>query len=92
MEILVIFSQKISCMNEGFMSFLVLYISVISICKELVQHKEHEGSQCAKLKLEHTKKSFLYTGPQAWNIIPHLIRDTESIGRFKRDLKFGRLR
>ena len=40
-----------------------------------------------KLKLEHTKKSFLYTGPQAWNSIPQLIRDTESVVRFKKDLK-----
>ena len=40
-----------------------------------------------KLKLEHTKKRFLYTGPKAWNSIPQLIRDTESVVRFKKDLK-----
>ena len=40
-----------------------------------------------KLKLEHTKKSFLYTGSKAWNSIPQLIRDTESVVRFKKDLK-----
>ena len=32
-----------------------------------------------KLKLERTKKSFLYTGPKVWNSILQLIKDTESI-------------
>ena len=36
-----------------------------------------------KLKLEHTKKSFFYTGPKAWNSIPQLIRDTESVVRLR---------
>ena len=40
-----------------------------------------------KPKLEHTKKSFLYTGPKAWNSIPQLIRDIESVVRLKKDLK-----
>ena len=32
-----------------------------------------------KLKLEHTKKSFFYTAPNAWNIIPQAIRNAETI-------------
>ena len=38
-----------------------------------------------KLKLEYTKRGFLYTGPIAWNNIPQSIRDTESIVRLKKD-------
>ena len=41
-----------------------------------------------KLELEHTKKLFLYTGrPKARSSIPQLMRDTESVVRFKKDLK-----
>ena len=40
-----------------------------------------------KLKLEHTKKSFLYTSSKAWNSIPQLIRDSECVVRFKKDQK-----
>ena len=40
-----------------------------------------------KLKLEHTKKSFLYTAPTAWNSIPQAIRNAETIARFKNELK-----
>ena len=40
-----------------------------------------------KLKLEHTKKSFSYTTPKAWNIIPQAIRNAETIVQFKKELK-----
>ena len=39
-----------------------------------------------KTKLEHTKKSFLYTCPKSCNSIPQLIRDNESFVRFKKIL------
>ena len=45
-----------------------------------------------KLKLEHTKKSFLYTAPNAWNTIPQAIRNTETIAQFKKELKSHLLR
>ena len=73
---------------------------VNQLCPESLQNKFIERSALSKyktrnmkdlhvqkLKLEHTKKSFLYTGPKAWNSIPQLIRDTESVVRFKKDLK-----
>ena len=40
-----------------------------------------------KLKLEHTKRSFLYTAPNTWNSIPQAIRNAETIERFKKELK-----
>ena len=40
-----------------------------------------------KIKLEHTKRSFLYTAPNTWNSIPQAIGNAESIERFKKDLK-----
>ena len=73
---------------------------VNQLCPESLQNKFIERSALSKyntrnmkdlhvqkLKLEHTKKSFLYTGPKAWNSIPQLIRDTGSVVRFKKDLK-----
>ena len=73
---------------------------VNQLCPERLQNKFIERSALSKyntrnmkdlhvqkLKLEHTKKSFLYTGPKAWNSIPQLIRDIESVVRFKKDLK-----
>ena len=73
---------------------------VNQLCPESLQNKFIERSALSKyntrnmkdlhvqnLKLEHTKKSFLYTGPKAWNSIPQLIRDIESVVRFKKDLK-----
>ena len=73
---------------------------VNQLCPEGLQNKFIERSALSKyntrnmkdlhvqkLKLEHTKKSFLYTGPKAWNSIPQHIRDTESVVRFKKDLK-----
>ena len=73
---------------------------VNQLCPEGLQNKFIERSALSKyntrnmkdlhvqkLKLEHMKKSFLYTGPKAWNSIPQLIRDTESVVRFKKDLK-----
>ena len=40
-----------------------------------------------KLKLEHTKKGFLYTAPNTWNSIPQAIRNAETIEKFKKELK-----
>ena len=73
---------------------------VNQLCPEGLQNKFIERSALSKyntrnmkdlhvqkLILEHKKKSFLYTGPKAWNSIPQLIRDTESVVRLKKDLK-----
>ena len=40
-----------------------------------------------KPKLAHTKKVFCKLVLKAWNSIPQLIRDTESVVIFKKDLK-----
>ena len=73
---------------------------VNQLCPEGLQNKFVERSTLSKyntrnmndlhvqkVKLEHMAKKFLYTGPKAWNSIPQLIRDTESVVRFKKDLK-----
>ena len=46
--------------------------------------KNMKSLHVQKLKLEHAKKSFLYTAPNAWNSIPKAIRMAETIARFKR--------
>ena len=79
----------------------VMTLKIVNqLCPESLQNKFIERSALSKYKtrnmkdlhvqkpkLEHTKKSFLYTGPKAWNSIPRLIRDTESVARFKKDVK-----
>ena len=80
---------------------VMTYKIVNQLCPEGLQNKFIERSAISKyntrnskdlhvqkLKLEHTKRSFLYTGPKAWNSIPQPIRDTESIVRFKQKLKY----
>ena len=70
---------------------------VNQLCPEGLQNKFIERSVISKyntrnrrdrhvqkLKLEYTKRGFLYTGPIAWNNIPKSIRDTDSIVRFKK--------
>ena len=47
-----------------------------------------KGLRVQKLKLEHTKRSFLYTAPNTWNSIPQPIRDAETIARFTQELKY----
>ena len=37
-----------------------------------------------KLKLDHAKRSILYTAPKAWSSIPHAIGNAEAIARFKK--------
>ena len=88
--------NQLMTFNRAVMTFKI----VNQLCPESLQNKFIEMSALSKyntrnmkdlhvqkLKLEHTKKSFLYTGPKAWNSIPQLIRDTESVVRFKKDLK-----
>ena len=78
---------------------VMTYKIVNQLCPEGLQNKFIERSAISKyntrnskdlhvqkLKLEHTKRSFLYTGPKAWNSIPQPIRDTESIVRLKKSL------
>ena len=43
--------------------------------------------QVQKLKLEHIKRSFLYTAPNTENSIPQSIKNAETIERFKKELK-----
>ena len=50
-----------------------------------MQHKEQEGSSCAKTDIRAQKRGFLYTGPVAWNNIPQSLRDTD-LEPFKRGL------
>ena len=63
---------------------------VNQLCPEGLQNKFIERSSLSKYNtrnMKDYKKSFLYTGPKAWNSIPQLIRDTESVVLFKKDLK-----
>ena len=96
------YNKKILNVNQliTFDRAVMTFKIVNQLCPEGLQNKFIERSDLSKyntrnmkdlhvqkLKLEHTKKCFLYTGPKAWNSIPQLIRDTESIVRFKKDLK-----
>ena len=79
----------------------VMTLKIVNmLCPEGLQNKFIERSAISnyntrnmknlhvqKLKLEHTKKSFLYTAPNAWNIIPQAIRNAENIAQFKKELK-----
>ena len=57
--------------------------SVLSNCKTRNMNSLH----IQKLKLEHSKNSFLYTGPNAWNSISQAVRNAETIAQFKIELK-----
>ena len=43
--------------------------------------------QIPRLKTEHAKKGFYYSALKAWNDIPAAIREIQTLGRFKRELK-----
>jgi len=60
----------------------ILEISALSKYKTRNMKNLHEQ----KVKLEHTRRSFLYTDPNARNGIPKPIRDAEIIARFKKEL------
>ena len=77
---------------------VMTYNIVNQLCPEGLQNRFIERSVISKydtrnrrdlhvqkLKLEYTKRGFLYTGPIAWNNIPQSIRDTDSIVRFKKN-------
>ena len=81
---------------------VMTYKIVNQLCPEGLQNKFMERSVISKyntrnrsdlhvqkLKLEYTKRGFLYTGPIAWNNIPQSIRDTDSIVRFKKKTKIS---
>ena len=55
--------------------------SALSNCKT----RNMKNLHVQKLKLEHTKRSFLYTAPNTWNSIPQAIRTAETIERFKKN-------
>ena len=93
------YNKKILNVNQliTFDRAVMTFKSVNQLCPEGLQNKFIERSALSKyntrnmkdlhvqkLKLEYTKKSVSYTGPKAWNSIPQLIRDTESIVRFKK--------
>ena len=84
---------------------VITYKIVNQLCPEGLQSKFIERSVISKyntrirrdlhmqkLKLEYTKRGFLYTGPIAWNNIPQSIKDTDSSVRFKRKsrIKIGK--
>ena len=79
---------------------LMTFRIVNMLCPEGLQNKFIERSALSsyktrnmknlhvqKLKLEHTKRSFLYTDPNTWNSIPQDIRNAETIERVKKELK-----
>ena len=43
--------------------------------------------QMPRLKTEHAKKGFYYSALKAWNDIPANIREIQTLGRFKKELK-----
>ena len=43
--------------------------------------------QIPRLKTEHAKKGFYYSALKAWNDIPANIREIQTLGRFKKELK-----
>ena len=78
----------------------VMTFKIVNIFPEGLQNKFIERSPLSnykttnmknlhvqKLKLEHTKRSFLYTAPNPWNSIPQAIRNAETIERFRKELK-----
>ena len=79
---------------------VMMFKIVNMLCPEGLQNKFIERSALSnyktrnmknlhiqKLKLEHTKRSFLYTAPNTWNSIPQAIRNAKTIERFKKELK-----
>ena len=77
---------------------VMTYKIVNQLCPEGLQNKFIERSVISKyntrnrrdrhvqkLKLEYTKRGFMYTGTIAWNNIPQSIRDTDSIVRLKKN-------
>ncbi len=45
--------------------------------------RNREDLQIPKVRLEHAKRSFYFSGVKNWNAIPDNIREKESIARFK---------
>ena len=43
--------------------------------------------QISRLKTEYAKKGFYYSALKAWNDIPATIREIQTLGRFKKELK-----
>ena len=79
---------------------VMTFKTVNMFCPEDLQNKFTERSALSnyntrnmknihvqKLRLENTKRRFLYTTPNAWNSIPQAIRNAEAIARFKKELK-----
>ena len=43
--------------------------------------------QIPRLRTEHAKKGFYYSALKAWNDVPANIREIQTFGRFKKELK-----
>ena len=43
--------------------------------------------QIPRLRTEHAKKGFYYSALKAWNDVPANIREIQTLGRFKKELK-----
>jgi len=85
--------RELMLFDRAFMSFKIVNV----LCPEGLQIKFTERTalsnyntknmknlQVQQLKLEHTKRSYLYTAPHACNSIPQAIRNAETIALFKR--------
>ena len=72
------------------------------LCPEGLQNRFTERSALSNYKtrnmknlhvqkqiLEHTKRSFLYTAPNAWNSIPQTIRNAETVDRLKKRVEIS---
>ena len=88
--------RELMLFDRAVMTFKIVNM----LCPEGLQNKFLERSALSnykirnmknlhvkKLKLEHTKRSLLYTAPNTWNSIPQAIRNAETIERFKKELK-----
>ena len=86
--------RELMLFDRAVMTFIIVNL----LCPEGLQNKFIEryalsnyktrnmkNLHIQKLKLEHTKRSFLYTAPSTWNSIPQAIRNAETIERFKKE-------
>ena len=93
--------KELTLLDRAVMTFKIVNM----LCPKGLQNKFTERSALSnyntrnmknlhvqKLKLEHTKRSCLYTAPNAWNRIPQAIRNGETIARFEKELKSHLLR
>ena len=82
--------------DQGVMTYKILH----GLCPDNLRHKfversmiseygtrNHRDLQSSKIRVEHAKKSFYFSGVKTWNEIPDNIREQESLARFKKHLR-----